>query len=96
MRAGTIRALSVATLSTSLAIPAYAAVTTDSTNLRNMVTVAGIRAHQRALQDIAGVNGGTRASGTPGFSRSADYVAGLLDADYDVTRQHFTFPSSKS
>ena len=70
MRAGTIRALSVATLSTSLAIPAYAAVPTDSTNLRNMVTVAGIRAHQEALQDIADANDGTCASGTPGFDES--------------------------
>jgi len=70
-----------------------AAVPTDSFNLRQVVTVDGIRAHQQALQGIADANGGTRASGTPGYNDSADYVAGLLgDAGYVVTRQPFTFP----
>jgi Zn-dependent M28 family amino/carboxypeptidase len=48
--------------------------------------------HLQALQDIADANGGTRASGTPGYDQSADYVAGLLeDAGYDVERQVFDF-----
>jgi hypothetical protein len=43
------------------------------------VTVGGILGHERALQSIANANGGTRASGTPGFAASADYVAGRLE-----------------
>src|SRR5262245_50726369 len=34
---------------------------------RNEVTLAGIREHQAAFQAIAGANGGTRSSGTPGY-----------------------------
>lgn len=48
--------------------------------------------HLQALQDIADANGGTRASGTPGYDQSADYVAGLLeDAGFAVERQVFSF-----
>ncbi len=50
--------------------------------------------HLDAFQAIADANGGTRASGTPGYDESADYVAGLLqDAGYTVTRQEFDFSS---
>ena len=31
--------------------------------------------HERALQTIANANGGTRASGTPGYDASVAYVA---------------------
>ena len=37
----------------------------DSSALRDAVTVAAIRAHQKALQEIADANGGTRVSGSP-------------------------------
>ena len=48
--------------------------------------------HLNALQDIADANGGTRASGTPGYDASADYVANLLeDAGFTVERQVFSF-----
>ena len=48
--------------------------------------------HLEALQDIADANGGTRASGTPGYDQSADYVADLLeDAGFTVERQEFDF-----
>lgn len=48
--------------------------------------------HLEALQSIADANGGTRASGTPGYDASADYVAALLeDAGYSVERQVFDF-----
>ncbi len=48
--------------------------------------------HLQALQDIADANGGTRASGTPGYDASADYVADLLeDAGFIVERQVFDF-----
>jgi Zn-dependent M28 family amino/carboxypeptidase len=72
---------------------ASAAVPTNSTQLRNAVTVAGIMEHERAFQAIADANDNTRASGTPGYDASVDYVAGKLEAaGYDVTIQPFTFP----
>ena len=65
----------------------------DSTNLRNALTVKNIRAHQRVLQRIANRNDDTRASGTPGYEASADYVARTLaKSGYIVTRQEFPFP----
>jgi hypothetical protein len=57
------------------------------------VTVGGILSHERVFQRIANQNGGTRASGTPGYEASADYVAGRLRAaGYTVTGQEFVFP----
>ncbi|HXV33435.1 MAG TPA: M20/M25/M40 family metallo-hydrolase [Gaiellaceae bacterium] len=68
------------------------AVGTDTTALRNAVTVAGVMEHEAALQAIADANGGTRASGTPGYAASVDYVADLLTgAGYEVTVQNFTY-----
>ncbi|QYG95074.1 M20/M25/M40 family metallo-hydrolase [Iamia sp. SCSIO 61187] len=56
------------------------------------VTVEGVRRHQAALQDIADANGGTRASGTPGYDASVSYVADLLsEAGYEVTLDPFEF-----
>src|SRR5262245_28758287 len=49
---------------------AQAAVGTDSSALRAAVKLPAIRAHQQALDKIANKNGGTRASGTPGFGAS--------------------------
>jgi Zn-dependent M28 family amino/carboxypeptidase len=49
--------------------------------------------HVQALQDIATANGGNRAAGTPGYDRSADYVADQLRAaGYTVRFEEFTFP----
>ena len=71
---------------------ASAAVPVDSSQLRNAVTVEGVLQHERAFQAITDANGGTRASGTPGYTESADYVAGKLEgAGYDVTRQPFDY-----
>jgi Zn-dependent M28 family amino/carboxypeptidase len=66
---------------------------TDTSALRNAVTVGGIMAHQTALQNIANANGGTRASGTPGYDASLAYVKAQLDATgyYDVRVQNFLF-----
>ncbi|WP_246613838.1 M28 family peptidase [Paractinoplanes bogorensis] len=48
--------------------------------------------HLVAFQAIAKLNGDTRASGTPGFTRSADYVSALMRAaGYQVKRQPFPF-----
>jgi Zn-dependent M28 family amino/carboxypeptidase len=61
-------------------------------NLLECVTLDGVRAHQAALQAIAEANGGIRTSGTPGYDRSADYVAEQMTAaGYLVTRQEFQF-----
>ncbi|SCG70932.1 aminopeptidase Y [Micromonospora inositola] len=61
--------------------------------LTKAVTVQGVLRHLDAFQAIADAHGGTRASGTPGFAASADYVAGMLEqAGYQVTRQPFQFP----
>ena len=49
--------------------------------------------HLRALQDIASVSGGNRAAGTPGYDRSAEYVAERLkEAGYLVRFEEFEFP----
>ena len=72
------------------AIAGPALAQTDSTALRDAVTPEAIRAHQQALADIAAGNGGNRASGTPGYDASVDYVAEKLrDAGYEVTVQPF-------
>ncbi|HEY6607793.1 MAG TPA: M20/M25/M40 family metallo-hydrolase [Candidatus Limnocylindria bacterium] len=52
-----------------------------------------LRAHLEALQAISDEpdSGGTRATGTPGFERSVEYVDGVLaSAGYEVARQPFT------
>ena len=60
--------------------------------LLECVTFSEVRKHQKALQDIADANGGTRASGTEGFNASARYAVKVFrDAGYDVRRQYFQF-----
>lgn len=61
--------------------------------LLTCVTLEGVREHQTALQGIADANGGNRASGTPGYTASADYVEATLRASgYRVARESFDFP----
>ena len=50
----------------------------DTERLRRGVTVNGILQHERAFQAIANANGGTRASGTPGYDASLAYVKARL------------------
>jgi hypothetical protein len=77
----------------SLAPTASAIDEVNTKKFRQEVTVNGILQHARSLQAIANRNGGTRASGTPGYDESAAYVAGRLRAaGYKVTEQEFTFP----
>jgi len=71
---------------------AGAAVPSDTAALRGAVSAENILKHEQALQQIADANGDTRASGTPGYDASADYVADKLEgAGYQVTRQPFTY-----
>jgi Zn-dependent M28 family amino/carboxypeptidase len=76
-----------------MATPALAVDEVNTKRLRNAVTVGGILSHERVFQRIANQNGGTRASGLPGYDASVAYVAGRLRAaGYEVTLQPFTFP----
>lgn len=96
-------AASVALLLGAAAVPsaAAAAPSNNGCNNRNMnqidklldcVDADDAFEHLEAFQAIADANGGTRASGTPGYDASADYVAELLeDAGYIVERQVFDF-----
>ena len=71
---------------------AIAADVPESKGFRKAVTLAGIREHQQALQDIADENNDTRSSGTPGYEASAQYVFDrLTDAGYDPELQPFDF-----
>jgi len=84
-------ALFFGTATAAIAVPTSTAV--DSSELRDEVELSDIRDHQEELQEIADENNGTRASGTPGFEESADYVfKKLRNAGYRVTRQTFDFP----
>ncbi|MET0999849.1 MAG: M28 family metallopeptidase [Marmoricola sp.] len=64
----------------------------SSRDFRKAVTVRGITQHLDALQKVADANGGTRASGTPGYGASKDYVVKKLRAaGYRPTVQTFPF-----
>src|SRR5688500_18891931 len=64
-------------LTTVMATMATAAVPTDTSALREAVTADAIMDHLAELQKIADNNGDTRASGTPGYGLSIDYIEGL-------------------
>jgi Zn-dependent M28 family amino/carboxypeptidase len=66
---------------------------TTSKTLRAAVTPEGVMEHLRAFDAIATANDGTRASGTPGYAASRDYVVSKLEAaGYSPTVQSFDFP----
>jgi Zn-dependent M28 family amino/carboxypeptidase len=76
----------------ALALTAPASAATDSSKYREHMKLAKLVKHLQALQDIADANGGNRASGTPGYDASVDYVAGKLrDKGFRVTIQEFPF-----
>jgi len=84
--------VAVLTAATVLVSPLEAQPNPDSSALREAVTVEGVFAHMQALNQIATANDGERASGTPGYQASVDYVTGLLEgAGYQVTIQPFDF-----
>jgi Zn-dependent M28 family amino/carboxypeptidase len=61
--------------------------------LERAITPKRLRAHLSALEAIARRNGGTRAAGTPGYSKSVDYVARQLrKAGYRPRLATFSFP----
>jgi Zn-dependent M28 family amino/carboxypeptidase len=78
----------------SAAAPGCAALdASTAATLVDCVSVDGVKAHLAALQAIADANAGTRASGTPGFAASVDYVQDqATKAGLTVTTQDFQFP----
>lgn len=59
-------------------------------SLAAKVTSAGMMAHLRALQDIANANKGNRATGTPGYDASVDYVVkALRSKGFEVSTPQF-------
>ncbi len=65
----------------------------NSGKLERAVTVQGILEHERALQNIADFNGGTRHTETPGYQASVDYVkARMQAAGLDVSVVQFNMP----
>ncbi|MFI6170505.1 M28 family metallopeptidase [Nocardia sp. NPDC051052] len=80
-------------LSLTLVGTAHADPAPPERQLADSVQAPNIKRHLQEFQKIADANGGTRASGTPGFDKSRDYVAGKLrGAGYQVTVQQFDFP----
>ncbi|OBK22566.1 peptidase M28 [Mycobacterium asiaticum] len=71
--------------------PAQPAAAPDpARSLAAKVTADGMFVHLRALQDIANANQGNRASGTPGYDASVEYVAkALRDKGFDVSTPQF-------
>src|SRR5262245_11507542 len=84
-------AVIVALISASSAVTAPPDV--DSTRLEQLVTVQGILEHQKALQHIADLNGGTRYTRTSGYTAAAAYVKATLEkAGYAVRYEMFNMP----
>jgi Zn-dependent M28 family amino/carboxypeptidase len=66
---------------------------TDTSKLRKQVRLSKLFDHLEELQEIADENGGTRASGTPGYQASVRYVLRQLRRErLNVTLQNFEFP----
>lgn len=64
--------------------------------LQAAVTADGLRAHLVELERIAAANDGTRASGTPGYDASVDYVVSeLRNVGYQPRVQRFVFTASQ-
>lgn len=79
-------------LTLALTGPAMPALAAPAAKLPKLVTLKDIRKHQQALQTIATGNGGTRASGEPGFTVSKKYVVDQLKrAGYRPKVQDFSF-----
>ena len=58
--------------------------------IRQRVTADGMMSHLTKLQQIADINGGNRAVGTPGYDASVDYVADALRSKgFDVQIPEF-------
>jgi Zn-dependent M28 family amino/carboxypeptidase len=84
-----------AAVATLAIVPAALAKPPDvnSDKLERAVTVEGILEHERALQNIANLNGGTRHTETPGYLASVAYVKARMEAaGLDVSITQFNMP----
>jgi Zn-dependent M28 family amino/carboxypeptidase len=85
-------ALAVLALTLAYAPSAAADDIHETQGFRKAVTLAGIREHQAAFQEIANANDGTRLAGTEGYDDSAQYVFDkMVAAGYNVSFQEFEF-----
>ncbi|ASR04055.1 Aminopeptidase S [Gordonia rubripertincta] len=85
-----VRSATSAPVSTPAVEPPVGEVT--PAGLADAVTLDRVMGHVRAFQQIADNHDGTRASGTPGYDASVDYVAGQLrEAGFDVTTPEFGY-----
>ena len=98
LRAATLTAAVTSLAATGLAVgttaaTAESAASSDaSAQLRQEISVGKVMNHLEALQGIADDNGGTRASGTPGYEASGRNVERRLQqAGYETKRQYFPF-----
>ncbi len=96
--AGSLVAASVAAMPASAA-PAQAGCDSRTNNttakLLECVRVEGVLEHLEALQAIADANGGTRASDTPGYQASVDYVVQTLEAaGWSAEVEPFTYDAA--
>lgn len=72
----------------ALALPANAA--SAPAEVAPLTGVAAVQEHLQELQSIAEANGGNRASGTPGYKASLDYIKAQLDgAGFATSIQEF-------
>ncbi|HEV2797693.1 MAG TPA: M20/M25/M40 family metallo-hydrolase [Nocardioides sp.] len=73
----------LAPLAPSTAAPSTKACDNRDNNsyskLLGCVSAEGVTKHLKAFQAIADANGGTRATNTPGYRASVDYVVGVLE-----------------
>lgn len=92
MRTRTLAIMAVLAMLATLTGTAIAAPPVDTEELREAVTVEGVREHQQAFQDIADANGGVRSASTSGYDESVDYVVDrMLAAGYDVSLDDFDY-----
>jgi Zn-dependent M28 family amino/carboxypeptidase len=69
---------------------------TGADRLTEAVTSDGLRTHLEALQRIADENDDTRASGTPGYDASVEYVVEQLgEAGYEPRLQRVSYTDSR-
>ncbi|RRO15141.1 M28 family peptidase [Saccharopolyspora rhizosphaerae] len=86
------RAAAALTATCAAALVAIAPASAAPADLGDRITGDAVNRHLIALQRIADVNGGNRASGLPGYEASVDHVAGKLrNAGFDVTTPEFTY-----
>ena len=92
VRAGAITASVAVCATLAIAGPAQAAVVTDTSALREAVTLGGVMGHLDAFQAIADANDDNRAAGTSGHEASLAYVQEQLEgAGYHTVVQDFTY-----